>query len=143
MRLQPQHQTRANMSYMFGGGQQSLQNQTSEISQRECKARSGEKTNTMRDRTFRWRQIKTIDKSCNLDRVHLRGFKAMYLLEVRGLKRTKVAATAAAMKSSLCFAIICLKDNISVSAAAVDAAWRCVCTDIRRHANGCTFQKDF
>lgn len=71
------------------------------------------KTSTLRDRTFRWRQIKTIDKSCNLDRVHLRCFKAMYLLEVGGLKRTKVAA--AAMKSSLCFDIICLSRIPSAS----------------------------
>lgn len=38
----------------------------------------------------------------------------MYLLEVGGLKRTKVAA-AAAVKSSLCFDIICLSRIPSVS----------------------------
>lgn len=74
------------------------------------------KTSTLRDRTFRWRQIKTTDKSCNLDRVQLRGFKAMYLLEVGSSKRTKVAAAAAAtVRSSLGFNIICLSRIASAS----------------------------
>lgn len=66
----------------------------------------GVKTSVRRVRTFRWRQIKTIDKSSNLDRVHLTGFKAMHLLELGGFKRIKVAA--AASKSSPRFDIICL-----------------------------------
>lgn len=63
-------------------------------------------TSVRRVRTFRWRQIKTIDKSSNLDRVHLAGFKAMHLLELGGFRRIKVAA--AASKSLPRFDIICL-----------------------------------
>lgn len=58
--------------------------------------------------TFRRRQIKTTDKSSDLDRVHLTGFKAMHLLEPGGFKRIKVAAADAASKSLPCFDIISL-----------------------------------
>lgn len=73
----------------------------------------GVKASVRRVRTFRWRQIKTIDKSSNLDRVHLTGFKAMHLLELGGFKRIKVAA--AASKSSPRFDIICLSRIPSAS----------------------------
>lgn len=74
------------------------------------------KTSVRRVRTFRWRQIKTIDKSSNLDRVHLTGFKAMHLLELGGFKRIKVAA--AASKSLPRFDIICLSRIPLASTAA-------------------------
>lgn len=66
----------------------------------------GENNTCGKCETFRWRQMKTTDKSSNLDRVHLAGFKAMRLLEPRGFKRIKVAA--AASESLPCFDIICL-----------------------------------